>query len=68
MHQSTCSVIKDQIKLISDNSPGEHLSRPTYKKCLIYIKKKKSRAGGCEWGWGVTRVSNTHLLCSLKQR
>lgn len=46
MHQSTCSVIKDQIKLISDNSPGEHLSRAAYKKKKSYLWKNMSRAGG----------------------
>lgn len=44
MHQSTCTVIKDQIKLISDNSPGEHLSRATYKK-MSYLWKIRGAGG-----------------------
>lgn len=45
MHQSTCSVIKDQIKLISDNSLGEHLSRATYNK-MSYLWKIRKELGG----------------------
>jgi len=56
MHQGTCTVIKDEIKLISDNSPGEHLSRATYKKCLICEKEEQSWRGGGGYR-GISHIS-----------
>lgn len=46
MHQSTCTVIKVQIKLISDNSLRKHLSRATYSIKNVLSVKKKRGAGG----------------------
>lgn len=38
MHHRTRSVIKLQIKLISDKSPGKHLSRARYEKKVLSVK------------------------------
>lgn len=36
---------KDKIRLISDKSSGEHLSRATYKKNMLSVKKRSGAEG-----------------------